>query len=182
MALARWAQARAARVWVRRLYTSPDGRDLVAMDSRRRLFTGLLRRMLVLRDDVCTTPWCEAPIVHADHATAFRDGGATTYHRGQRQVRPLQPGQGGPRLGHPGHAYALPEVETVAAARDRADDASARRVVEVTTPSATIRVQSAAAARLGERDPSARRTPNGSPGVPADDRIVSLANGIRTAL
>ena len=72
----------AARVWVRRLYTSPDGRDLVAMDSRRRLFGGLLRRMLVLRDDVCTTPWCEAPIVHADHAIAVREGGVTGFEEG----------------------------------------------------------------------------------------------------
>ena len=73
---------RAAGVWLRRLYTSPDGRDLVSMDSRRRVFTGLLRRMLVLRDDVCTTSWCEAPIVHADHATPFRDGGRTSYTDG----------------------------------------------------------------------------------------------------
>ena len=29
-----------ASVWLRRLYTGPGGRDLVAMDSRRRLFTG----------------------------------------------------------------------------------------------------------------------------------------------
>ncbi|QIM20601.1 DUF222 domain-containing protein [Phycicoccus sp. HDW14] len=71
-----------ASVWLRRLYTSPDGRDLVAMDSRRRLFTGLLRRMLVLRDDVCTTPWCDAPIVHADHTHPAHDGGATTYDNG----------------------------------------------------------------------------------------------------
>ena len=69
-------------MWVRRLYTTPDGRDLVAMDSRRRLFGGLLRRMLVLRDDVCTTPWCEAPIVHADHTTPARDGGRTGYEDG----------------------------------------------------------------------------------------------------
>src|SRR4029079_8692017 len=62
--------------------TTPDGRDLVAMDSRRRLFGGLLRRMLVLRDDVCTTPWCEAPIVHADHATAFAEGGLTGFREG----------------------------------------------------------------------------------------------------
>ncbi len=69
-------------MWLRRLYTTPDGRDLVAMDSRRRLFGGLLRRMLVLRDDVCTTPWCEAPIVHADHATAVREGGLTGFGEG----------------------------------------------------------------------------------------------------
>jgi len=72
----------AARVWVRRLYSSPDGRDLVAMDSRRRLFGGLLRRMLVLRDDVCTTAWCQAPIVHADHTTPVREGGRTQFVQG----------------------------------------------------------------------------------------------------
>ena len=75
-------ESQAARVWVRRLYTTPDGRDLVAMDSRRRLFGGLLRRMLVLRDDVCTTAWCEAPIVHADHTTPARDGGRTGFEDG----------------------------------------------------------------------------------------------------
>ena len=69
-------------VWLRRLYSCPDGRDLVAMDSRRRVFTGLLRRMLVLRDDVCTTPWCESPIVHADHATPVRRGGITDFRTG----------------------------------------------------------------------------------------------------
>ena len=71
-----------ASVWLRRLYTSPDGRDLVAMDSHRRLFDGLLRRMLVLRDDVCTTPWCEAPIAHADHTTPVRAGGVTSFRSG----------------------------------------------------------------------------------------------------
>ncbi|MGL4178565.1 MAG: hypothetical protein ACRCSN_21105, partial [Dermatophilaceae bacterium] len=63
--------------FVRRLYASPDGRDLVGMDSRRRVFTGQLRRMLVLRDDVCTTPWCDAPVVHADHTHPARESGAT---------------------------------------------------------------------------------------------------------
>lgn len=71
-----------ASVWVRRLYTSPDGRDLVAMDSRRRVFSGLLRRMLVLRDDVCSTPWCDGAIVHADHTTPARADGATTLGNG----------------------------------------------------------------------------------------------------
>ena len=69
-------------VWLRRLYTSPDGRDLVAMDSRRRVFTGLLRRLLVLRDDRCTTPWCDGAIVHADHTRPVRDGGPTDLANG----------------------------------------------------------------------------------------------------
>jgi hypothetical protein len=70
-------------VWLRRLYTTPEGRDLVAMDSRRRTFSGLLRRMLVLRDDVCTTPWCESPIAHADHTHPARDDGDTSFHNGR---------------------------------------------------------------------------------------------------
>ena len=70
-------------VWLRRLFSSPDGRDLVAMDSRRRVFTGLLRRMLILRDDVCTTPWCNAPILHADHTHPAHGGGPTSYTNGR---------------------------------------------------------------------------------------------------
>ena len=75
-------EAADASVWLRRLYASPDGRDLVAMDSRRRRFTGLLRRMLVLRDDLCTTPWCDAPIVHADHSHPVHAGGPTSFDNG----------------------------------------------------------------------------------------------------
>ena len=71
-----------ASVWLRRVFTTPDGRDLVAMDSRRRIFPRLLRRMLVLRDDVCTTPWCDAPIAHADHTRPVRDGGPTDWRNG----------------------------------------------------------------------------------------------------
>ena len=79
----RWIRdADEGSVWLRRLYTSPDGRDLVAMDSRRRVFTGLLRRMLVLRDDRCTTAWCDGIVAHADHATPARDRGATDFATG----------------------------------------------------------------------------------------------------
>src|SRR5580765_3700861 len=67
----------AAQVWLRRLYLSPDGRDLVAMDSRRRTFGGLLRQFLVLRDQTCRVPWCEAPIRAVDHATPHARGGPT---------------------------------------------------------------------------------------------------------
>jgi hypothetical protein len=67
-----------ADVWLRRLYLSPDGRDLVAMDSRRRVFGGLLRQFLVLRDQSCRVPWCEAPIRAVDHATPVARGGGTS--------------------------------------------------------------------------------------------------------
>ncbi len=68
-----------ARAWIRRLYTTPDTGHLVAMDSQRRTFDGLLRRMVALRDDTCRTPWCDAPIRHIDHATPHAAGGATSY-------------------------------------------------------------------------------------------------------
>jgi hypothetical protein len=79
----RWVrEAPDGAVWLRRLYTGPDGRDLVAMDARRRYFSGLLRRMLVLRDDTCATPWCDAPIVHADHTEPAHSGGISTFLNG----------------------------------------------------------------------------------------------------
>jgi hypothetical protein len=73
----------AGRVFVRRLYTDPESGQLVAMESTRRVFTGLLRRMLVLRDGRCRTPWCDAPVRHADHVVAHADGGPTSLPNGQ---------------------------------------------------------------------------------------------------
>ena len=75
--------ARRAQVWVRRLFTSPVTGDLVAMESHRREFSGQLRRFLVIRDDVCRTPWCDAPIRHADHVRRAADAGPTAAHNGQ---------------------------------------------------------------------------------------------------
>jgi len=73
----------ADEVWVRRLYLSPRRRHLVAMDSRRRRFTGKLRQFLVIRDDVCRTPWCDAPIRHLDHPVPVAHGGHTSQINGQ---------------------------------------------------------------------------------------------------
>ncbi|WP_435741734.1 HNH endonuclease [Nocardioides sp. SYSU DS0663] len=70
-------------VWVRRLYTSPTTGELVAMDSRARQFPAGLARFIRLRDQVCRTPWCTAPIRHSDHADAVIDGGPTTGENGQ---------------------------------------------------------------------------------------------------
>lgn len=70
--------ANRARVFVRRLFTTPTEKQLVGMESRRREFSGLLRRMVVFRDDVCRTPWCDARIKHADHVQAAAEGGPTT--------------------------------------------------------------------------------------------------------
>nr|NLD41387.1 DUF222 domain-containing protein [Actinomycetales bacterium] len=69
-------------VFLRRLYTAPKSGQLVAMDSRKREFTGELRKMILLRDDVCRTPWCDAPIRHADHAEPHSRGGTTSFGNG----------------------------------------------------------------------------------------------------
>ncbi|MDV3220198.1 HNH endonuclease signature motif containing protein, partial [Intrasporangium sp.] len=76
-------QRHRAKVWLRRLYTHPDTGTLVALDSRRRLFPPGLRRFLITRDGTCRTPWCDAPIRHADHVTAHQHGGPTTDTNGQ---------------------------------------------------------------------------------------------------
>ena len=72
----------AATVWVRRLYADPASGQLVAMESTRRVFEGNLRRMLILRDQTCRTPWCEAPIRHGDHVRPAAAGGPTSLRNG----------------------------------------------------------------------------------------------------
>ena len=71
-----------ASIWFRRALTSPDGARLVGLDSRRRLFPEGLKRFLGLRDKTCRTPWCDAPIRHADHVRPAGRGGPD--HGGQR--------------------------------------------------------------------------------------------------
>ncbi|PKH43436.1 protein of unknown function [Nocardioides alpinus] len=65
-------------LWLRRLYASPTSGELVAMDSRARLFRGGLRLFIRLRDQVCRTPWCNAPIRHADHVVDAAADGPTS--------------------------------------------------------------------------------------------------------
>ena len=70
-----------ASVWLRKLYGDHGG--LVAMESTRRLFPEGLRRFIVARDQVCRTPWCNAPIRHLDHVIDAETGGPTSEHNGQ---------------------------------------------------------------------------------------------------
>jgi hypothetical protein len=70
-------------VWLRRLFTSPTTGELVTMDSRSRLFRNSLARFIRLRDQVCRTPWCDAPIRHRDHAEDYDEGGVTSALNGQ---------------------------------------------------------------------------------------------------
>jgi hypothetical protein len=53
------------------------------MDSRSRLFRGSLARFIKLRDRVCRTPWCDAPVRHLDHVTDHGVGGPTSAENAQ---------------------------------------------------------------------------------------------------
>ena len=71
------------KVWVRRLYTDPCTGHLDAIDTRARPFPGHIRRAIIVRDQLCRTPWCAAPIRHTDHAKSLADDGETSFSNGQ---------------------------------------------------------------------------------------------------
>ena len=73
----------AAKVFLHRLFTDSDTGQLVAMDSRAREFPAGARRFLIARDQICRTPWCDAPIRHIDHINPAARGGPTTIGNGQ---------------------------------------------------------------------------------------------------
>ncbi|MFS0718133.1 DUF222 domain-containing protein [Arthrobacter sp. 1P04PC] len=68
--------------WVRRLYTAPGTGELIGMDSRARLFPAGLRRFIEARDNMCRTPFCDAPIRHLDHIVPWYRGRETTAANG----------------------------------------------------------------------------------------------------
>lgn len=70
------------RSTLRRLYRHPESGELVAMESRARLFPKGLATFLGLRDRTCRTPYCDAPIRHHDHAKPARSGGPTSAENG----------------------------------------------------------------------------------------------------
>ncbi|MET0698092.1 MAG: HNH endonuclease, partial [Mycobacterium sp.] len=73
----------ASRATLRTLYAKPDTGQLVAMQSKLRLFPKGLARFIALRDQRCRTPYCDAPIRHTDHATPAAAGGATSAENGE---------------------------------------------------------------------------------------------------
>ena len=74
---------RAGQVWLRRLFTHPASGDLLDADKKARLFPRRLRETLIARDQTCRTPWCDAPIRHADHISGYANGAHTTLEQGQ---------------------------------------------------------------------------------------------------
>ncbi|WP_137147577.1 DUF222 domain-containing protein [Mycolicibacterium sp. CR10] len=67
-----------AKATLRRLYRHPTSGQLVAMESRARIFPKGLAAFIGLRDQTCRTPYCDAPIRHHDHAVPAREGGPTS--------------------------------------------------------------------------------------------------------
>ena len=74
---------RQSKATLRRLYKHPASGGLVAMESRSRCFPRGLAAFIATRDDTCTTPYCDAPIRHIDHATPAARGGPTTADNGR---------------------------------------------------------------------------------------------------
>jgi hypothetical protein len=68
---------------LRRLYVAPESGALLAADSRSRCFPPALALLIDLRDQMCRTPWCDAPIRHHDHVVAVAAGGGTHLANGQ---------------------------------------------------------------------------------------------------
>jgi hypothetical protein len=72
-----------AVVALRRLYAKPETGRLVAMDARTTSFPKALAAFIRLRDQVCRTPWCDAPIRHGDHVKSLDEHGETSESNGQ---------------------------------------------------------------------------------------------------
>ena len=77
------ARDKGAETWLRRLYVQPETGSLVAMDSRSRIFPSGLASFIRLRDRVCRTPWCDAPVRASDHVRPAARGGPTSGVNGE---------------------------------------------------------------------------------------------------
>ncbi|WP_344735319.1 HNH endonuclease signature motif containing protein, partial [Nocardioides fonticola] len=77
------ATAAGQQVPVKRLFTAPGTRDLVAIESTARCFPAGLAELIATRDGWCRTPYCNAPIRHLDHITPHACGGPTSLTNGQ---------------------------------------------------------------------------------------------------
>jgi hypothetical protein len=63
-----------SRCTLRRLYRHPKSGQLVAMESRSRRFPKGLAKFIDLPDQMCRTPYCDAPIRHRDGPTSAKNG------------------------------------------------------------------------------------------------------------
>lgn len=66
-----------ATVELIRLYTAPGDRELIAMDSKARIFPEKMKKFVRIRDQHCRTPYCDGLIEEIDHVTQAYLGGHT---------------------------------------------------------------------------------------------------------
>ncbi|GAA4114811.1 HNH endonuclease [Enteractinococcus coprophilus] len=74
-----WLADETMVAFLRRVFTEPKTGQLVSLESTARAFPLGLRRKILLRDDICRTPYCEAPIKEVDHIHPVRQGGTTRW-------------------------------------------------------------------------------------------------------
>ncbi|MCT1866622.1 HNH endonuclease [Dermabacter sp. p3-SID358] len=67
----------------KRIFTSAATGEVLAMDSRSRLFPKALAELIRLRDRTCRGPYCDAPITTIDHIHRHAQGGPTTIDNAQ---------------------------------------------------------------------------------------------------
>lgn len=72
----------AAHVELRRVYAHPGSGALTGLESKAGCFPAGLARWINTRDQMCRTPWCDAPIRHVDHIEPRENGGPTTADNG----------------------------------------------------------------------------------------------------
>jgi hypothetical protein len=77
------AAGRDTQLAIRRLFTKPATGALVAMESVARAFPKALALLIRLRDQMCRTPYCDAPVRHVDHVAPHARGGSTNADNGQ---------------------------------------------------------------------------------------------------
>ncbi|ASN18587.1 HNH endonuclease [Arthrobacter sp. YN] len=131
------------RVMIRRLYTAPGSGELLAMDSKARIFPQRLRRFIEVRDDTCRTPYCDAPIRHMDHVVPWHNGGTTTLNNGAGLCEACNHTKE-----NPGWSASVPHGQT--------------HTLEVRTPTGHI-YQSKAPPLPGHEDASPPAPPDGPP-------------------
>lgn len=148
--------ANEAEVFIRRMFTRATDGQLVGMESRGRSFTGQLRQMVVYRDDVCRTPWCDARIRHADHADGFASGGATSWENGSGLCAACNYAKEHPGWKHEATAEGL--KVTTPSGREYEDPTPAF-VRRMKYPRAAPAAPEAAAPAAAEGDSTARSSP-----------------------
>ncbi len=140
------------KLTLRRLYANPRTGQLVAMESRARLFPKALAGFIAMRDQYCRTPSCGNRIRHTDHIRAHADGGprraATVKAPARTATTPNKPPAGPP-------ASSTPAPVTT---RWRSPPPPATATTADHPPSPHPHLQRPLASRLGRRRPRTSTT------------------------